>query len=49
MREDNGRGWIPVFAFTGAGCDRGDGDGFLHPRGQGEEMDSRLRLHGGEL
>ncbi len=37
MREDNGRGWVPVFVFTGASCERGDGDGSPHPRGQREE------------
>ena len=36
IREDNGRGWIPVCVFTGAGCERGDGDGSPHPRGQRE-------------
>ena len=49
MGPREGRGWIPVCVFTGAGCERGDGDGSPHPRGQREGMGSRLRLHGGKL
>ena len=49
IREDNGRGWIPVCVFTGASCERGDGDGFPHPRGQREGKDFRSHLYEGGL
>ena len=51
IREDNGRGRVPVCVFTGASCERGKGTGMgAHMReDNGRGRVPVYRLHGGKL